>query len=168
MQRRPATRQLERASDVLMQSRSARQASTTRVASVQPVRRAKTLTSSRSSSSDSQVPLDFARRFSSARNPISTAEQSSRARPRKRVKPVTKRPSAVNCPSTTWERVRQRKEPSLWMRVPRGAFLLSAVGVSARSHGAATIDLAASERPSSTTTKRTTQAESQGEATSPV
>ena len=39
VQRRPATRQLERASDVLRQSRSTRQASTTRVACVQPVRR---------------------------------------------------------------------------------------------------------------------------------
>ena len=115
------------------------------------------------------MPLDFARPLEfgaeadlDRRAVLAGAAEEARAR-------VTKRPSAVNWPSTTWKRVRQRGlEPSRCTGVPRGAAWLSAVGVSAKSHGAATSESDDSERPSSTTTTRTTQALSHGDATSPL
>ena len=79
--------------------------------------------------------------------------------------PLTDRPSAAKRPSTTWKRVRQRNEPSALTAVPRGAGLLSAVVVSAKSQGAPTNDRVVSDFPSSTTTRRATQVESHGAST---
>src|SRR3954453_10948736 len=75
-------------------------ASTTRVAFVQP--RANTWISSPCVSTDSQRPFAFTRRLSGAVNVNVAPEQSPRARPRKRVAPLTDFPSAANLPSTTW------------------------------------------------------------------
>ena len=98
VQLRPPARQLERAS--ARQPRLALHASTTRVAFVQP--RANTWTSSPCVSTDSQRPFGFTWRLSGAVNLNVAAEQSPRARPRKRVVPLTDFPSAANLPSTTW------------------------------------------------------------------
>ena len=96
MQLRPPARHASSA----RQPRLALHASTTRVAFVQP--RANTWTSSPCVSTDSQRPFGFTWRLSGAVNVNVAAEQSPRARPRKRVVPLTDFPSAANLPSTTW------------------------------------------------------------------
>ena len=96
MQLRPPARQARNA----RQPRLALHASTTRVAFVQP--RANTWISSPCVSTDSQRPFGFTWRLSGAVNVNVAAEQSPRARPRKRVVPLTDFPSAANLPSTTW------------------------------------------------------------------
>ena len=96
MQLRPPARHASSA----RQPRLALHASTTRVAFVQP--RANTWTSSPCVSTGSQRPFGFTWRLSGAVNVNVAAEQSPRARPRKRVVPLTDFPSAANRPSTTW------------------------------------------------------------------